>query len=345
MKKGIIAACIGVMLFALGCSNPNGYNVSEYVTLGQYEGIEVSEADLEIDEEMLLAEIEYEMSPYKTKQSITGRSTDYYDIVNIDYVGKIDGVQQANATAQGHDLTIGSGEFIEGFEEGLVGHNIGETVTLNLQFPDEYHDAQVAGKDVVFEVKINSISAEVMPDFTDEFIASVTQHATYDAYEQAMRQQMRDEALMFAAWSRVLENCEIVAFPETLIQEYVDDILEEYEGYAAMSGITLEELLTTQLGTTEEEFINTIHSWAEEELGPVLVAEAIAKAMNVTISNEEYAAGLAQYLTDMGYEDAEQFKEDNSGVGIEEHFGKDELRRYMLEDKVLALIAEKAVVV
>ena len=153
-----------------GTLSSKDFNAAEYVTVGDYSGLEVevdvvnfTDADVE---KQFNEEVEYyiEYSDLFTYAEVTDRTTvEDGDFVNIDYVGKKDGVAFDGGTAQGHNLEIGSGSFIDGFEEGLIGHEVGETTTLNLTFPEEYHSEELAGAAVTFDVTINSINTREGP--------------------------------------------------------------------------------------------------------------------------------------------------------------------------------------
>ena len=148
----------------------SGINVADYVTLGEYKGIEVSVDAPVVTDEYLDSYIDYVLQSNMVTTEITDRPVEEGDIVNIDYEGKIDGVAFDGGTAQGYDLTIGSGTFIDGFEDGLIGAETGETVDVNVTFPENYQGEEVAGKDAVFTVTVNSISVETLPELTDEFV-------------------------------------------------------------------------------------------------------------------------------------------------------------------------------
>ena len=148
---------------------------SDYVTLGSYTGAEVNEEKMEINDAIVDDYIEsYLLPSFTTVEEVTGRSVEEGDTVNIDYAGYLDGEQFDGGTASGQNLTIGSHRFIDGFEEGLVGANVGDKLSLNLSFPDPYpNDPNLAGKPVVFEVTVNSIGVQVTPELNDEFAVKV----------------------------------------------------------------------------------------------------------------------------------------------------------------------------
>ena len=148
-------------------------DLSKLVTLGQYKNLELSVNSAKVTQEDIDAQIENALSSEAEQVEVTNRAVKEGDIVNIDYEGKKDGVAFDGGTAQGYDLTIGSGTFIDGFEDGLIGAKIGDTLDLNLTFPENYGAAELAGQDVVFTVKVNSIKEEKLPELTDELAKKI----------------------------------------------------------------------------------------------------------------------------------------------------------------------------
>ena len=170
MKKKIMSLAAVVLTAGMlsACGKDAAYlseiKASDYVTLGEYKGIEVTQPEPEVTDEYVDSYIEYLRSQRAVAVEVTDRTTvQEGDTVNIDYTGYRDGVAFEGGTAQGDSLTIGSGRFIDGFEEGLIGTSVGETVTLELTFPDNYTNAELAGAAVTFDVTVNSISVSETP--------------------------------------------------------------------------------------------------------------------------------------------------------------------------------------
>ena len=150
-------------------------NAEDYVTLGEYKGVEVTLDEPEVTDEYLDGYIEYVQQNNAVSTPVTDRAVEMGDVVNIDYVGKIDGVAFDGGSAQGSDLTIGSGQFIDGFEDGCIGMKVGETKDVEATFPDPYkNNPDLAGKVAVFTVTVNSISVEEIPELTDEYVQSLS---------------------------------------------------------------------------------------------------------------------------------------------------------------------------
>ena len=227
------------------------------------------------------------------------------DIVNIDYLGKQDGVAFDGGTDQGFNLEIGSGRFIEGFEEGLVGVSVGEVVDLDLTFPETYSKEELAGKDVVFTVSVNAITVQNEPEYNDDLIVKLGMGdiTTMAEYEEGMREYLQSSCdnqnqtiLSGAIWDAVYAACEIKDPPQEMVDEVVARIRTNAETYATNYGVDFETFITNYFGMTEEEFQANSIETATEEAKKELVYMAIAKKEGIEVTSDkiqEYA--LAEY--------------------------------------------------
>lgn len=168
----------------------------DYVTLGDYLGVEVAMAKPVITDTDVDSYIEYARANNKVKKEVTGRAVQSGDVANIDYEGKKDGVAFEGGTAEKQDLEIGSHSFIEGFEDGIIGMKAGETKELNLTFPEAYQNADLAGQDVVFTVKLNNIYVNELPELNDEFVTGlgIENVSTMDDYRTYVRDNLEKSA-------------------------------------------------------------------------------------------------------------------------------------------------------
>lgn len=174
MKKQRVGAIVlaGMMVLSMtGCGNSKAKAYSKYVTLGDYKGIEYTKTVAEVTEDDIQSKLDSFVDGLAETNEVTDRAVEDGDIVNIDYVGTMDGEEFEGGSDTGYDLTIGSNSFIDGFETGLIGHNVGEEVSLDLQFPDPYpNNTDYSGKDVNFKVTINKISVKTTPELTDQLV-------------------------------------------------------------------------------------------------------------------------------------------------------------------------------
>ena len=310
------------------------YDPSEYVTLGDYKDLTVEVAPVEVTDEQVMDKIASE-----TKQTLTEGTVEAGDTVNIDYVGKMDGEEFDGGSAEGYDLEIGSCTFIDGFEDGIIGMQVGETKDLELKFPDNYHSTDLAGKDVVFTVTVNSITR--VPELTDEVADEVVEGMTAEAYQESVRQDLEEQAkesqkteaeqkLLQAAY----DNATINGYPEENLQYTIKRATDYYEWLASMYGMSLEDYLTNY-GMTQDEFQEQIQPVAEEALGEEMTLLAIAKEENIEISDEEYEEGLAKYAEAQGMDDPSK---------LEEAYGENYIKNSLLQEKVLNFLYENATI-
>ena len=361
--KVLVAGLIGLQL--IGCSNQNTANTEEkqevavettetmhfneidvdtYVTLGDYKGLEVVGNSTEISDEEVDSYIDYLLSMSAEKQEVTDRDeVQNGDIANIDYEGKKDGVAFDGGTDTGYDLEIGSGSFIPGFEEGLVGVKKGETVDLNLTFPENYGAADLAGAEVVFTVTVNGIYESVTPEFNDEFVATfeienVTTTEEYHAYLKSMMEESEKEYALQEIQTQIItlvtQNAEVSEAPEGLVNKFYNINVENMTYQASMYGTDLEGLLS-MYGMDRETFEAEAMSAAEESAAQALVCLKIAKEENLLIDDDELNASIEERFTEYGYTSAEEFR---SLVDLEEY------RDSLLLNKVVDFLVENATI-
>jgi len=316
----------------------SGINVADYVTLGEYKGVEVSVDAPVVTDEYLDSYIDYVLQSNMVTTEITDRPVEEGDIVNIDYEGKIDGVAFDGGTAQGYDLTIGSGTFIDGFEDGLIGAETGETVDVNVTFPENYQGEEVAGKDAVFTVTVNSISVETLPELTDEFVQgldvgvnTVEEYRQY-AYDLLMEEEQatHDSNAEIAVLEAVMAGSQIQDPPEDMTNRYYNRIIDNMTYYASLYGYDLETFLSMQ-GTSED----AIRESAAQAGQEIIVMQAIADAEGLSVTDEELDAEIETNAGSLGYDDVEEYR---ASLDVEGY------REYMMSEKVLNFLLENAVV-
>lgn len=347
MKKRVTLLTIVVvmMLSVMGCGKKElitqglNYKVSDFVKLGKYEGVEVVLDSTEVTEEDLEAAIQAELSAKSTQNEITKGEVSNGDTVNIDYEGLLDGVAFEGGTAEAFDLTIGSGSFIEGFEEQLVGVKVGDTVNLDVTFPEEYGVDELNGQDVVFKVTVNHIVENIVPELNEEFVTTNTDYKTIEEFKEGLNKDLikeNEESISAAkvtdAWTTAVTNATIKNYPEEEIKEALDNIKEYYEQYASYYGMEYADFLE-QMGLTEENFDEEMKKYAEESVAQMLVFYAIVEDKKMTLSESEYKEGLKKYMEDAGATDEEEFIKTYTKEYIEEQ---------LLFEKVQNHVAEKA---
>ena len=369
IAKILVAGLIGLQL--IGCSNENKeatedtqvtentqaagkessmiyfdeIDVENNVTLGDYKGIEVVNSAAEVSDEEVEAYIEYMMSMYSDLEEVTDRDVvENGDVANIDYEGKKDGVAFEGGTAAGYDLAIGSGAFIPGFEEGLVGVKKGETVDIPLTFPENYHAADLAGAEVVFTVTVNGIYQEVTSEFNDEFveglgIENVTTTEEYRAYLKSMMEESYAEQakqdVEFQVISIVTENAQVKEVAQGLIDKFYEINMSNMSYQASMYGMDVESFVSSYYGMDAETFEAETVAAAEESAKQAMVCLKIAEQENITVSEEEMNAAIEENYAAYGYASVEEFK---STVDLQEY--KDSL----LLTKIVDFLVENATI-
>lgn len=317
------------------------YVVTDYITLGNYKGIEYTIQKLEVTDKDVEDAINEELEANSEEKEVTGRTViENGDIVNIDYEGLKDGVAFEGGTATGQDLVIGSGSFIPGFEEGLIGATLGQKIDLDITFPEVYNQSpELAGQPVVFKVTVNSIKEVVVPELTEEYVKDVLGFDSIKAYKDDVRKELQDanEATMDNErveniFQQIVEASEVSSYPKTLIDFYKAELKNYYIQYASYFGMDYAAFLEAS-GVTEEEFDADAVSYAESMAKQELVLNAIKEAEGLTITDEEYKTGLDKIASDYGYNTTEEF------LAIAE---EDQIRESLLWQKVLDLVVAEA---
>ncbi len=314
--------------------------VEEYVTLGEYKGVEVSVAKQAASEEEIQATALqiYLESITADNGGIKDRAVENGDTANIDYVGKKDGVAFDGGTASGYDLGIGSGSFIPGFEEGLVGVKPGETVDINLSFPENYHSPELAGQAVVFTVTVNyilpaEIDDKVVKAFGYEEFSNAEELNTYAAeyLNEQYEAEFQSEA-EYAVLSAVVNNAAFVEVPEELIEKQKSLINETLNMYASYYGISADDYTSYFFNMDAASFVEL---QAEDYAKQQLVYQAIANAEGLNVSDRELEETLLQYASKQGAASVEEFLGDTD---------REEYRDSLMIQKVYDFVHENAVI-
>lgn len=320
------------------------------VKLGTYKGVEVTKMDTTVTDEDVDNQIEKILAANPEYIAVTDRAAQNGDRLDIDFVGKLDGEAFDGGTSKGYDLEIGSGTFIAGFEDGLIGVGIGETVDLPLTFPENY-TAELAGKDVIFTVTVNEVKR--MKELTDELINEVTEgeYADLASYKENVRTMLeenaavtRENAIKTEILTQIASNSEITEYPQEMVDYSVADMTNYYESYAAMYGMEFAEFLNAYFGLSEEEFAEQAVTVVKQNLQQELYVKAIAETEGIEIDDEEYAAGCQKYMDDYGFESVEALVE---AIGGEETMRLslllDETYEYLLENSIVEDLVESGV--
>ena len=283
------------------------------VKLGEYKGIEVTRKANKVTEEAIDARIEQERKRVARSVEVTDRALENGDNAELDYSGSVDGVKFEGGTAEHQHLVIGSGSFIPGFEEQMVGMAIGEERDLNVKFPEQYHSEDLKGKDAVFHVKLHAITREELPELDDEFAAEVSDFDTLAEYradvakklEEAAKAQAEETARQTLV-DTVIANAE-VEIPAPMVESKLDDMMQEMGWRMQQQGFSMEQYLQ-MLGQTQAQMRDMYRSQAEIDLKGEMVIDEIIKAEGVEADEVDVDKLLGSYASAMN-QTIDQLKE------------------------------------
>ena len=310
------------------------------VTLGEYKGVSVKKETTVVTDVEVDARVEEERNKQATEIQVEDRAVIEGDTVNLDYAGTVDGVAFAGGTAQDQTLKIGSGSFIPGFEEQMIGMNIGEEKDLQVTFPEKYHAEELAGKAAVFHVKVNSITETQLPALDDDFAKDISEFDTLEEYKADIRAKLEAQAaekdnnnFTNAVIEKVLENA-TVEIPEAMIERQIDSMMRDFEYRLMGNGLKLDDFLK-YTGSDMKAFRENYRGQAEKSVKAHLVLEAIEKAEAIDATQEQIDKQLEAFAAQTG-KTVEEFKASLSESDIE-YFKADAIR-----DNCVKFLADNA---
>lgn len=311
-----------------------GIDVEKCVTLGDYKGVTVEKTIQSVTDEDVQNEIDNALANYPVEVDQAAKEG---DTVNIDYVGKIDGEEFDGGSDQGADLKLGSGKFLDGFEDGLIGARKGETRTLNLTFPEDYTQ-DLAGKAVEFTVTVNAVK-EPLSEPTDQWVAdNIEGYDNIADYKAGIRseqeesnEQTAENQVRYAAWTQVIDNCTINEYPETLVEVGKKLYEQQVETYAKYAGMELDAYIESS-GLTQEEYQSNMEEYGKNVAAQALVCQAICDKEGFAIGDDDYQKALQDMLTEYGCTEDE----------LIQTYGQDNVEQSIMLNRVSNLILENA---
>lgn len=266
--------------------------VKPEVKLGEYKSIKVEKVAYTVSDDDVDNMIKAEQEKNSRMVAVEDRAVQDGDIANIDFEGFVDGVAFEGGKGEGFDLTIGSGQFIPGFEEQVIGVNIGDEKDIEVTFPEEYHEESLKGKAAVFKIKVNSIQVKELPELDDEFAKDVSEFDTLDAYKADVRSKLEEQAKQRGkneTDSKILdtavENAK-VDIPDVMIEQQMDRAVRDFEMRLSQQGLGMDMYLQ-YLGMKLEDLREQYREDATKQVKNTLVIEAIAKAENITTDDSD----------------------------------------------------------
>lgn len=343
MKKKLMTIMMGILLMVVlvACAKnykvgKNGEVYNDTVKINQYKGLEVEVQEMEVPE-VTDADVEDSIPSdlqtlcLETEEVFVNRPAQLGDTIILDFVGKMDGEAFTGGTASDQLLELGSGSMIPGFEDAIVGHNIGEVFDINVTFPETYApNPDFAGKPAVFTITLDGI----LPELTDEIAAKLNPNvATVDEYKAEAKKALEKsnkestdaynkQQLQSAVYAALLEQCVVSDYPEDELEESIEDATEYYTSMAEYYGTTLEELTATYGIDIEDE--------AKAPLRFKYAVQLIAEVEKIEVTDELYKEKLTQYAEKQGLTEAQ----------MEEEYGEEDIRAAIIEELVMDFLVE-----
>jgi len=311
-------------------------NIDDFVTLGQTRGISYNRSV--VTQQDIDDFIAQHLAEGAMMKEVTGRAVRDGDMVVIDYVGFLGDEPFPGGADQDAELWIGSGSFIPGFEEQIIGHSIGEQFDINLAFPDDYHAPELAGQDVVFEITLKGIFEEGAAELDDEFVRELGL-GSVEEYLNVVRERLEEDALnedKRQVFNLIVEQSVFHKIPISELEQRIATTMEQFHHEAETYDIDIEDFIReiTQ-GMSYDEFIELeVRPYAINDVQMDLVIRAISFKEGISISDEEFMEGVMGYVEQFGYDDAEQFLQYNPESTV---------RIALLADKVIEFLMEFAV--
>lgn len=347
MKRKITIAGFLMLIILLipACADKEKENKdnkdNNHVVLGKYKGIEVSVVRPEtITEADVEEEIRRILNDSQGLEGVTEKAVEEGDLVNIDYEGYLEGEAIPESSIADYNVLIGSGIFFDGAESQLIGALPGETKEINVTFPEEYPDPDLAGQTAVYKVTINSIQIDEVPELTDEFVRSISDCETvadfrqevFDMLEAAAESTVENDKVN-DIWSQVMKNAEITDYPEDVIKEVIADYKAIDEELAELYDTPFEEYINTYLGYTIEAYEERARHYAEEVVGGQMVVAEIAKAEGLN-ADQITDAEMELCAANNGYDSIEAYQED---------YAEEEIRQEVLYYRVIDFVTAAAI--
>ena len=310
-------------------------DVSKYVTIGEYKGLELTRTSQTVTDDDVQAEINYDLEDNGTE--VQDGTVENGDTVTINFTGTIDGKEFDGGSAE--DYELGDGEMIDGFEDGIVGMKSGETKELDLTFPDDYYEESVAGKAVVFKVTLQKFTRPA--ELTDEWVAENTEYKTVDEYREAVKKQLEDTAVQTAdyglysdAWNKVQAASEIKDYPKEDVDAAKKSYQELNEKYVKDAGMEMADFLESQ-GMSEEDYESECQQYAESKVEQNLIVQGIMDAEGLSLDDDDIQTLKDELLSEYGYESFDQ---------LVAYYGEQEVNESLALMRVERFIVDNATV-
>ena len=316
-------------------------DVSKYVTIGEYKGLELTRTSQPVTDDDVQAEINYNLEDNGSE--VKDGTVENGDTVTINFTGTIDGKEFDGGSAEDYELVVGDGEMIDGFEDGIVGMKSGETKELDLTFPDDYYEESVAGKAVVFKVTLQKFTRPA--ELTDEWVAENTEYKTVDEYREAVKKQLEDTAVQTAdyglysdAWNKVQAASEIRDYPKEDVDAAKKSYQELNEKYVKDAGMEMADFLESQ-GMSEEDYESECQQYAESKVEQNLIVQGIMDAEGLSIDDEETQKLKDDLIKEYGFASIDEMIETYGEQEVNESLALLRVERFIVDNANVTEVA------
>ena len=316
-------------------------DVSKYVTIGEYKGLELTRTSQPVTDDDVQAEINYNLEDNGSE--VKDGTVENGDTVTINFTGTIDGKEFDGGSAEDYELVVGDGEMIDGFEDGIVGMKSGETKELDLTFPDDYYEESVAGKAVVFKVTLQKFTRPA--ELTDEWVAENTEYKTVDEYREAVKKQLEDTAAQTAdyelysdAWNEVQAASEIKDYPKEDVDAAKKSYQELNEKYVKDAGMEMADFLESQ-GMSEEDYESECQQYAESKVEQNLIVQGIMDAEGLSIDDEETQKLKDDLIKEYGFASIDEMIETYGEQEVNESLALLRVERFIVDNANVTEVA------
>ena len=312
------------------------------VSLGKYKGVEVEKIDVSVSDEEVEAELSAEQEKNASYNEITDRPVADGDKVNLNFEGFVDGVAFEGGKGEDYPLTIGSGSFIPGFEEQLIGAEIGKEIEVNVTFPENYQSAELAGKPAVFKCTVLKITEKVLPELNDEFADDVSEFSTLEEYKADIRKNLevkKEEKAKTEKENKVIDAIiadSEIEIPEPMLKAQQEQIVDEFAQRLQSQGLNIDQYFS-YIGGSREKMMEEVKDQADKRIRTRLVLEEIVKAENIVATEEDFEVELGKLAEAYGT-DVDTVKK------IFEGREKDRMMEDIAVQKAVSFVADNAVV-
>ena len=344
-KKAALMVVAAASMLMTACGSKEylkDIKISKYVTLGNYIGIDASATEPVVEDGLVDMYIQLVILPQRaTTENVTDGEVETGDVANIDFVGYIDGEAFDGGTGAGYDLTIGSHQFIDGFEDGLIGTKVGETVSLNLAFPDPYKgNPDLSGVPVVFEVTVNSITRQKLPEYTDEFVQSLNIEGctTKKEYEDYLYNSFYDSEVQTyentiesTLTNAIMADCTFKEPPAEMVDRFYQNIMDSMTAQATVQNVPLAQYMLMYYGMSEDEYEARFKEDALTATQQYIMYQAIADAEGLNPTDEQIQEEISSRVEAYNYKSEEEYKK-NTDLEL--------LREQLMRKNVMSFLKE-----